>query len=221
MGPPIKVVLDGQTVFLCCDNCKAQAQAKPSETLIKTASAKQRTAGEKSGAAPNSNPAVGSSQESSPEAEAKIAGVLAALSTEDRALATAQKFCVVRPDLRLGSMGPPLKLTLDGKPVFLCCAACKAKAESDPKTAAKRAEELREIGEALSKLGEEDRKSAERQRWCVVQDDSPLGSMGVPLKLMVDGKPVFICCEGCRSEVLDKPAETLKKLEQLKNKTSE
>ena len=56
----------------------------------------------------------------------------AKLSPEDLALVTAQEWCVVNTDERLGSMGAPIKLALDGQPVFLCCKGCKRKAEADP-----------------------------------------------------------------------------------------
>ena len=32
---------------------------------------------------------------------------------------------------------------------------------------------------------------------------SELGSMGVPIKLMQDGKPLFLCCEGCVDAALE------------------
>lgn len=61
--------------------------------------------------------------------------------------------------------------------------------------------EAAEIREALSKLPEEDRKLAEEQKTCPV-GNSALGSMGTPIKVDVGGKPVFICCEGCRKSLL-------------------
>src|SRR5262249_55948795 len=95
---------------------------------------------------------------------------------------------------------------------FLCCQACVSKAQAKPEEMAATAEELRDISTALAKLSDADRKLAEAQRFCPVMSDSRLGSMGKPVKLMIDGKPVFICCEGCRDEALAKPEETLKKL---------
>ncbi len=59
------------------------------------------------------------------------------------------------------------------------------------------------IKAALAKLPDADRKLAEQQRFCAVLTTSPLGSMGAPVKVMVDGQPVFVCCEGCREEALD------------------
>jgi hypothetical protein len=38
--------------------------------------------------------------------------------------------------------------------------------------------------------------------------------MGPPIKVMVDGRPVFICCEGCRQKLLAEPAKYLAKLDE-------
>jgi hypothetical protein len=54
-----------------------------------------------------------------------------------------------------------------------------------------------EIEKELSKLSPEDRKRALAQKVCPVTSE-PLGSMGPPLKVTVDGKSFFVCCEGCR-----------------------
>ena len=37
-------------------------------------------------------------------------------------------------------------------------------------------------------------------------------------KLMIDGQPVFLCCSGCKEKALAEPAETLAKVEKLKQK---
>lgn len=75
---------------------------------------------------------------SATDKETRIQAGLARLSKEDHALADAQKFCPIQPDIRLGEMGPPVKITLKGEPVFLCCEEVQAKAEADPdKTLAK------------------------------------------------------------------------------------
>lgn len=69
---------------------------------------------------------------------AAIMAALAELSLEDRRLAVEQKVCVVQPQTPLGAMGPPIKMTLKGQPVFLCCEDCAEKARKDPdKTLAK------------------------------------------------------------------------------------
>ncbi len=69
----------------------------------------------------------------------------------------------------------------------------------------------------LAKLPTEaDQRAALSQEFCPILDDSKLGSMGVPLKLMLDGQPVFVCCKGCIKDAQAKPKETLAKVEKLK-----
>jgi len=68
-----------------------------------------------------------------------------------------------------------------------------------------------EVRAALAKLSAEDREVAVRQKTCPVAD-MPLGSMGPPIKVDVEGTPVFICCEGCRGKLLAEPAKYLAKL---------
>lgn len=57
---------------------------------------------------------------------------------------------------------------------------------------------------ALSKLSPEDRALAESQRICPVTK-MPLGSMGAPPKVDVNGKVIFICCKGCEGRLLKDP----------------
>ena len=73
------------------------------------------------------------------------------------------------------------------------------------------ADEVKAIEEALAKLSPADRDLAKRQKVCPVTD-MPLGSMGAPIKMSVNGRPVFICCEGCRGPLLAEPVKHLAKL---------
>jgi hypothetical protein len=75
--------------------------------------------------------------------EAKIKANLDKLPAADRAVAEAQKFCAVQTGNRLGSMGPPIKLEIEGKPVFLCCGGCKDHALANPKQTLATAEKLK------------------------------------------------------------------------------
>lgn len=65
-----------------------------------------------------------------------------------------------------------------------------------------------DIARALALLTPADRQLVEVQRICPVTE-MPLGSMGVPLKVDVSGRTVFICCEGCRESLLANPAKYL------------
>lgn len=58
------------------------------------------------------------------EADPDIIAELAKLPSEDRALAEKQKICPVT-DALLGSMGTPVKVTVKGRTVFLCCEGCE------------------------------------------------------------------------------------------------
>lgn len=42
-----------------------------------------------------------------------------------------------------------------------------------------------------------------------------LGSMGPPIKVVVEGRPVFLCCEGCRKRLLADPDKYLSKLDDV------
>jgi len=69
-----------------------------------------------------------------------------------------------------------------------------------------------EILAAIGELSPEDQQLALQQKMCPVAD-MPLGSMGAPIKVMVEGRPVFICCEGCRDSLLAEPAKHFAKIE--------
>jgi Cu(I)/Ag(I) efflux system membrane fusion protein len=73
---------------------------------------------------------------------------------------------------------------------------------------------------ALAKLRPDDRKLAEAQRFCPILPDSRLGSMGEPIKVMVKDQPVFVCCNGCTKSATANADATLKKVADLRAKTS-
>lgn len=75
----------------------------------------------------------------------------AALSTEDRKLVDEQEWCVAMNDTRLGVMGPPQKVTVDGQTVFICCKGCRRKAEADPEKTLKTAASLKAKKKAAAK----------------------------------------------------------------------
>lgn len=64
---------------------------------------------------------------------------------------------------------------------------------------------------ALSHLSDEDRQFALQQVICPVAQQK-LGSMGPPIKVDVEGRSVFICCESCRQKLLKDPAKYLARL---------
>jgi hypothetical protein len=68
----------------------------------------------------------------------------------------------------------------------------------------------------LEKLSAADKELAMAQENCPVTDQ-PLGSMGVPIKIDVEGQDVFLCCAGCTPAV-KKDARAI--LDKLKSGTS-
>jgi hypothetical protein len=86
------------------------------------------------------------------EKEVKIKEERAKLSEQDRALVEAQEWCVATPH-RLGEMGPPVKVMVKDKPVFLCCDGCEAEALANPDKTLAKVEELK-----AKKKGEGEKK---------------------------------------------------------------
>lgn len=62
-----------------------------------------------------------------------------------------------------------------------------------------------------AKLSPADAAAVEKQHFCPVTDKM-LGSMGPPLKVDVNGQQVWICCEGCREDLIANRAKYLSKL---------
>ena len=152
----------------------------------------------------------------------EIRKALEPLSDEDRALAEAQVICPVT-EVRLGSMGmgTPIKLEIEGRTVFICCEGCRDSWVNEPDKYFKILDdylarktkqpeltdaEKDEIRKALEPLSEEDRALAQAQEICPVTEVR-LGSMGMgtPIKLEIEDRTVFICCEGCRDSWVNEP----------------
>jgi Cu(I)/Ag(I) efflux system membrane fusion protein len=66
----------------------------------------------------------------------------------------------------------------------------------------------------IAKLAVGDREQALAQRLCPVSGE-PLGSMGVPIKVVLKGHPTFLCCKGCENQAKSNPDRFLNKLTEL------
>lgn len=62
-------------------------------------------------------------------------------------------------------------------------------------------------------IDESDRAGIARQKVCPVTG-AELGSMGDPIKMLVDGKPLYLCCQGCVAKVKNAPETYLSKVSQ-------
>ena len=166
------------------------------------------------------------SKKITPSQMAEIEQALSELSNEDRALAESQGICPVA-GFALGSMGPPVKVSLNNRDVFICCEGCRDRLIEDPEkyfaildAASEEAlteEEAAEIESALANLSKSDRAYAKQQVYCPVTE-MRLGSMGTPVKMQIKGEDVFICCEGCRNAMENEPEKYLQMIEQYKTK---
>ena len=72
----------------------------------------------------------------------KIKAELDKLSADDRALVEAQRACPITGE-ELGSMGPPIKIMVKDRPVFLCCKNCEKKALANPDATLSSVDELK------------------------------------------------------------------------------
>jgi uncharacterized protein involved in copper resistance len=61
----------------------------------------------------------------------RIEAALASLSPEDRVSAERQAVCLVT-DMKLGAMGTPLKITVAGREVWMCCDGCVDELVAEP-----------------------------------------------------------------------------------------
>jgi hypothetical protein len=91
---------------------------------------------------------------------------------------------------------------------------------SDAFVAAAPADNDAKIQENLAKLSPEDRKLAESQKYCAVEEENRLGAMGKPVKVMLNGQAVFLCCKGCLKQARANPEQTAAKAKELQEKNS-
>jgi hypothetical protein len=68
----------------------------------------------------------------------------------------------------------------------------------------------------VAELTAADQPAISRQAICPVMADTRLGEHGAPIKLTVQGEPVFVCCKGCIRKVQQNPNLYLAKARQLR-----
>lgn len=151
MGAPVKVMVEGQAVLLCCAACKEKALANPQAILSRVAELKK---------SPKAKPASNAERSDEPvvrppspkkegsamaDPDAEIRAALSELNPADRKIAEVQRFCAVLRGSRLGSMGKPVKIVVDGEMVFVCCEGCEADAREKSAQAIDTAKRLRKL----------------------------------------------------------------------------
>lgn len=76
--------------------------------------------------------------------------------------------------------------------------------------------EEEKVKASMAKLPKADQQLAVAQAYCPIMQGKRLGAMGPPVKVLLKGKPVFVCCKGCEDEAREEPEKTLAIVERLK-----
>ena len=101
----------------------------------------------------------------------------------------------------------------------LSAAGCNEAARPEPSKPGESAADEAKIRANLDKLSPEDRAVAEEQKFCAHETNQRLGAMGVPIKVVVKGEPVFVCCKACEKPVEKNPDEALATVKRLREQT--
>ena len=102
MGPPVAVELGGQTIWTCCDACPPRVKADPAKYLAQLAAPAQTAL-----------PGRPSAAQGRPSA------------------AQEQGVCPVTGS-KLGTMGAPVLVEIEGRKVYTCCEACVPRLKAEP-----------------------------------------------------------------------------------------
>jgi Cu(I)/Ag(I) efflux system membrane fusion protein len=226
MGKPIRANAAGRTVFLCCAGCVDKLAAKPEyylrrlstvsddgvlavpeQSIIDTGRLKivyiEREPGLFEGVAVTLGPLSDG-----------YYPVIDGLLPGDR-VAAAGSF-LVDAETRLNPAAAAAFFGASGNPASGSAPASgttRGNENSAPSSSGPTEKERAN----LAKLSPADQELAEAQQVCPITD-LPLGSMGVPVKVKVQGIPVFLCCAGCKDKVSKDPQAAIAKVQKSKAK---
>jgi hypothetical protein len=222
MGQPVHATAEGRSVLLCCAGCQDKFAARPDyylkrlsvvstdgvlavpeRAIIDTGSTKvayiEREPGLFEGVAVTLGPLCEG-----------YYPVMAGLLPGDR-VAAAGAF-LVDAETRLNPAAAATYFGASGTPSSGGSAPAPAATRADGGDARDSSPQPSDKHRAnLAQLPEADRKLAEQQAVCPISG-LPLGSMGIPQKMTVQGRVLFVCCEGCRDQVNQDPQAALSRL---------
>lgn len=224
MGTPVKVSVGDQTIFLCCKSCEKRLRENSDEYLARLA---PPPVGEVLSIPEQAVIDTGRSQvvyvEREPglfegvnvELGPRSGGyypVLAGVSPGDR-VATAGSF-LLDAETRLNPGAAATYFGANGGQSTSGSSSVEAPTNSTTEAPLDKSTDRKTTHtESFATLAPEDKELAIAQGVCPVTGE-PLGSMGVPVKIMVNGTPVFLCCASCKREALKHPEQTLQSLKQ-------
>jgi hypothetical protein len=221
-GVPLKITVRQEAIYLCCEDCRVPALGHSNETLEIVKRLRTEFARPFSVYWCPMHPSISRDEpkKKCPICSMPLSRTPARYGLEDRRLMHEQANCPV--DGRdLAPYVGSRKIDLIGKTIFVCNHDCEEQARTDAvrtlaKVEALRKETEKKIVAGLSLLSESDRHLALEQRYCPLVPTNRLGSRAAPVKLMIDGEPVFLCCKGCESEAQVNLKATLARAEKLK-----
>ena len=134
------------------------------------------------------------------------------LVASDWPLVQQQRVCPVM-DTDLSDHGGPIKLIVGDQPVFVCCEGCIAEVSSRPHHFVEKTVSIMASRPRIAVLRPtpSDDAAIRDQATCPVTNQ-PLGDHGQPLKVVIDGQPIFVCCKGCVNKLRQQPDQHLSKL---------
>jgi len=232
MGEPVKVQVGAQTVFLCCEGCEKPLQEQsakylerlaappddavlsiPEQAVIDTGRMKvvyvEREPGLYEGVEVELGPRTGG-----------YYPVIDGLSAGDK-VAAAGSF-LLDAETRLNPGASSSYFGASGGPSGI--GAENNSTSSVPATGGMQKTKTKSLSAAdlknIAKLPADNRELAIAQGVCPVTGE-PLGSMGVPVKVMLKGIPVFLCCKGCEEKAHEDGDEIVRKLKRSGTATDE
>lgn len=72
-----------------------------------------------------------------------------------------------------------------------------------------------DIKVGLARLGPDEQRIAEQQKYCPMMEGVRLGEVGRPCKVTVKGVSAFVCCEVCLRAAQEDPDQALAKISRL------
>jgi Cu(I)/Ag(I) efflux system membrane fusion protein len=228
MGAPIKVTAGDRTAYLCCAGCEeafhanpdaffAKLDAPPTDAVLSVPEQAVIDTGQHSVVYVEREPGLFEGVEVTlGPRSGGFYPVISGLSVGDR-VAAAGSF-LLDAETRLNPAAASAYFGASGGPSGDAAATggTSGARRDSPKGAG------HEISPAhraqIDRLPEADRELAAAQAVCPVTGE-PLGSMGVPVKVTVQGQIVFLCCQGCVAEIEAHPDKYLKQMKHDRSAT--
>lgn len=115
-------------------------------------------------------------------------------------------------DQPLGQHGTPIELSVYGRQMFVCCEDCVREVEQHPEVYLRKMAASTQNDSfpppqariAVSRATRADIAAVKAQGYCPVMNQ-PLGNRETPVKVEIDGRPLYVCCKDCVTKVETNP----------------